>query len=208
MENKSNRKRIVRKRVSTCLVAALFVVGLIGFCAFTPNSGAKATGKDAGLMSIADKWKTYSNSYLTFQYPDTYKISEEGKNGDSYELTCEIKGIDISMVQISVTDLEDADALTESIKDLSLTVGVTAAIEELKNNSFYKDFTNTEVKKVTKGCNTGFSSTYTASILGVPIQGECFMAFSGGRLLTLVAQAEDSKHMSELNQIVEGIRIK
>ena len=80
--------------------------------------------------------------------------------------------------------------------------------EELEGNSYYKGFSSTKVKKITRGHNTGYGFTFTATILAVPVQGECFMAVSGKRLLTYVSQAENAKYMSQLNEIVSGIRVK
>ena len=132
MEHKSNRKRMVSKRVSACLVAVLSIMGLIGLYAFMPYSTENTTIKTDGVTGIAANWKTYSNSYLSFKYPDTYKITDEEQSEDSYELCCEIKGDDISMVQISVTEMgDDMGDLDESLKQMVLTVGVSAMKEEL-----------------------------------------------------------------------------
>lgn len=208
MENKSNKKISVSRRVSTCLAAALFVVGILGFYAFMPYPNGKASGKIAGLMNIADSWKTYSNSYLTFKYPDTYKISDEEQEEDSYKLCCEIKGDDLSILNISVTEMGDMSGLSDSFRDLTLEMGVSAGLEELQNTSYYKNLVSTDIKKVTKGYYSGMSSTFTTTIFGVSVQGEIFMAYSGERLLTVVAQAENARYMSQLNQIVEGIKVK
>ena len=184
MRSKLNTKK------RSVMMTVLLVVGFLGLCAFT-----------------AVTWKTYSNQYISFKYPDTYKITDEEVTSEGYDLCCELKSDDISMVQISIMDFDEED-LDNDLKELALSIGAEAMKSEIENNELYRNVRCSSVEKVTKGRNTGYGLTFSATLMSFPIQGECFMAFSGDRLLALVMQAENASYLRELNQIAEGMVVK
>ena len=177
------------KNKKNILKMAAVLIGFIGLCSF-----------------MAVTWKTYSNMFITMKYPDTYKITDEEVTEDGFDFCCEIKNDDISMVQISIMVLdEDID---DDLKDMALSMGAEAMKSELENNDLYHNVKCSSTKKVTKGRYTGYGVTFSATLMSFPIQGECFMAFSGSRLLALVMQAENASYLRQLNEIAEGMVVK
>ena len=184
MEKTKNKKR-------SLLLMLAFAIGFVSLCAFT-----------------AITWKTYSNKYITFRYPDTYKITDEEESENTYELCCEINNDDISMVQITITNMEGLSYLSEQDRRSALREGVKAMKEEVMGSGLYKNASCSEIKSVTKGNNSGYYFTFDATMFGIHVLGEAFMAFSGERMLVYVAQAENARYMSQLDDIVVGFRVK
>ena len=190
MENSSKAKRSVSKRVLSLLIVAVVFIGAIGLVAWGPAR------------------KTYSNRFITFSYPDTYKITDEEDGGDEYDLCCELKGDDLSILNFSMSDAEEFLDLDQESKDLALKFGVMSMKEEIESTDYYSGLKCSEIKKIRKGNYTGYGFTYTATIIVIKVQGECFMTCQGATLLATVAQAETTNYMSQLNEIISSIRIK
>lgn len=152
--------------------------------------------------------KSYSNKYLSIQYPSGYKITDEEVGEDTYDFCCELDGNDISMTLISVmTGYEEVEKW-EELRVLSLKGGVNAMREELEKNVTYRNLKCTTMKEVVKGKVSGYAFTFTATVYDVNVQGECFMGISKGLLLTVVSQAENASYMKELREIINGIKLK
>ena len=182
--------KTTNKKTSSFLMIALALVSIIG------------------LVSWGPARKTYSNRFITFTYPDTYMITDEEDGGDEYDLCCELKGDDLSILNFSMSDAEDFLDLDQESKDLAFKFGVMSMKEKIENTEYYSGLKCSEIKKIRKGNYTGYGFTYTASVLSVKIQGECFMTCQGATLLATVAQAETTNYMSQLNEIISSIKIK
>ena len=187
MKNLSKAKRSASKRALSFLFVAIVFIGLV---AWGPTR------------------KTYSNRFITFSYPDTYRITDVVDGGDEYDLCCEIKGDDLATINFSMTDSEDFLYLDQDEKDMALKYGAMSMKEEFTGNDYYSGLKCTEIKKIKKGNYTGFGFTFTATVITLKIQGECFITCHGATLLATVAQAETTNYMSQLNEIISSIKIK
>ena len=178
------------------LKMAAVVIGFIGLCSF-----------------MAVTWKAYSNKYISFNYPDTYMITNEEMAEDECSLLCEIKGDrnTLSMVRIDIIDFEVE--LDKSTKEGAILKALSVLEDDLKDDDlgYYETYQNvvcSKAKAAKKGKYSGYSRTFTATLVGTPMQGESFMAFSGNKLLVLLFQADNKTHMDQLNRIVSGIKFK
>ena len=184
------KNQTANKKGSTLLVIALAFIGIIG------------------LVSWGPARRTYSNRFITFTYPDTFKITDEEDGGDEYDLCCEVKGDDLAIINFSMSESDDFLELDQDDRDLALKFGVMAMKEEIESNEYYSNIKCSNIKKVKKGSYTGFSFTFTAKLLITNIQGECFMTNKGATLVATVAQAETTNYMIQLNDIISTLTIK
>ena len=182
--------KTTNKKTSSFLMIALALVSIIG------------------LVSWGPARKTYSNRFITFTYPDNYKITDVVDGGDEYDLCCELKGDDLSILNFSMSDAEEFLDLDQESKDLALKLGAMSMKEEFAGTDYYSGLKCTEIKKIKKGKYTGFGFTFTATVITIKIQGECFITCQGATLLATVAQAETTNYMSQLNEIISSIKIK
>ena len=185
----------MRKQKNILKMAAV-VIGFIGLCSF-----------------VAVTWETYSNKYISFKYPDTYKIVDEEMTEEGCSLSCEIKGYrnTLSMVRIDIVVFEDE--WDDSTKETAILKALSRLEDNMKDDDleYYETYQNvvcSKTKAAKKGKISGYSRTFTATLVGTPMQGEDFLAFSGNKLLALFLSADNATHMDQLNQIVSGIEFK
>lgn len=178
---------------SNILKMAIVVIGFIGLCSFMPAA-----------------WKTYSNKYITFKYPNTYKILNEKKSNGKLTLNCVYQGgNNISVINLGVIDYEGSSTDLYGADFLFFESGiVTKTLESMRENYQSCGFSCSTIKNTTKGKYSGSSFTLSSSIEGLTIQGECFSAVSKKRALVVTLMYDDASLLSQLNQIVDGMVVK
>ena len=183
----------MNKQTGVALMA-LLIVGFIGFCSF----------------KIAE-WKVFSNSYLSFVYPDNYVLYETEED-DTFDVSCELEDSDndVSIAYISVTKLGDIEEIEdiEDIDEILRTSVEYIRTDLLNDDDTYEDMKCGSIEQVLKGSNGGFGFSFTGTASGVSIQGDCFMGVTGTSMLSFLTVADSEPHLTQLNSIVNSIEVK
>ena len=161
-----------------------------------------------GLVSWGPAPKTYSNRFISFSYPNKFKITDEEDGGDEYDLNCEYKGKYLAIINFSITTVSDAKGLDQESIDDILKNSIKTIRETLESNENYTDIECSSIKKATKGDNTGYEFIFSAKFMEFPIYGKSFITYSDGTLVVAVAQAENTDLMDQLNDIISSMKIK
>lgn len=190
---KPNRQKM--KRLNTFLLVGLSGIVMM-MCMSCSNSESSNSNK---------QWKTYSNESISFNYPDNYKITDENDEDGRY-ITCELKGIDVSMIQFtclsdeifSLFDEQDKKVIYENSLE-----GMNTGLEKYLHNYNVSDMT-----EKTLGNCTGYLTKYSGSMFSIKVQGYSFVTISGNHTIMLITQAENEKYARQLDEILNTLKIE
>ena len=149
----------------------------------------------------------YSKNGISFVYPSNYKITgEEVDENGIFDLTCEIKGSDVSQIEITTFSADMfLNLSTDDVKFVCVN-SMESVQEELQKNVFYKNSTFSEIKEGLLGKWTCYQKNFSASMLGVTVYG--FIKekiFDNGTMLIVTAIYENDNNKQTLEQIERSI---
>lgn len=174
---------------------------------FCPVCGTKIIiGNGENEKTNRNKLK-YSNEFISFEYPEDYKIADDIEYEGMIMSSCEIKGDDTSFLCITYYRNINANLLN----DQDLKSKLTEENDGLKTEDFYRNLKFSEMNKRTIGNSIGYLSNFTYVAYQVPprlIQGYNFVGISGSSYITIFTEAGNDKYMSELDDILSTLNVK
>lgn len=212
----STKRRGLKKSDKIIIIAAIavFVVIVITIIAVSLSSDSDSqsnyySGNSYGYSSNSNLSKTYSNRFISFNYPSNYKITDEesGEDGEIV-LNCEIKGDDLSIITITSGEEESLYFLDEQDINETCKEALRSINDELVSNIMYNNVKFRIMSKQKIGNCTGYISDFTANVYSYPIKGYTFVGVSGYYYVTIFTQAENDKYMSQLDDILSTLDVK
>lgn len=207
-KNKSAKKAII---IIAFVFVAVIIVWSVGILVqhFVNKSNYQDNSYNYGYSSNSNLSKTYSNRYISFNYPSNYKITDEesGEDGEII-LNCEIKGDDLSIITITSGEEESLYFLDEQDINETCKEALRSINDELVSNIMYNNVKFRIMSKQKIGNCTGYISDFTANVYSYPIKGYTFVGVSGYYYVTIFTQAENDKYMSQLDDILSTLDVK
>lgn len=209
--NKSAKKAVI---IIAFVFVVVTIVALVSeyVISLVSNSDSQSnyySGNSYGYSSNSNLSKTYSNRFISFNYPSNYKITDEesGEDGEII-LNCEIKGDDLSIITITSGEEESLYFLDEQDINETCKEALRSINDELVSNIMYNNVKFRIMSKQKIGNCTGYISDFTANVYSYPIKGYTFVGISGYYYVTIFTQAENDKYMSQLDDILSTLDVK
>lgn len=183
------------------IIAVLFGIVLI-IAMIVKGFGGQANNSDVSTKNV------YDDHGLSFTYPGNYVISSDEEEEGLLDVLCEIKGSDISQIEISAVGIPEMEYSQEDIAEIC-EASLEGIRDHFRNMAIYRNVVVGDIKKGTLGKNPCYQRDIRISILSVTSNGVAKVAVTDtGKLLVVVEVAENDQYMKTLQAIEQSIKIQ
>jgi len=148
-------------------------------------------------------WNTFNNSTITFKYPDNFIVSDEEIDESGFS-------------SMNVTETGDAlkcitiTYATNALFTLMSDYSESDAENDLEGfregmNEYYSNISTSAISKSSIGVFDGYKQSFQATLLGVKVAGDCFIAYKNNHVIMLMTQSESNQDTEILKQIMNTI---
>ena len=151
---------------------------------------------------------TYSKYGLNFTYPHHYKITDVKENETGIEeMTCEIKGNDLSMIQFAFIYNDELLQLHEIERSFRIRSAVQSM--QFEENAIYTNIKHQPIEETILAGYPAYQSKFSMSILSIPVEGKFLATITdNGYILVLVSWYENEKYQQQVDKIIQSINIQ
>ena len=168
----------------------------------------KGFGENSDYKSDSLAKKTYHDHGLTFTYPGNYVVSSDEEEDGVLDVVCEIKGSDISQIEISAASIPEMEYSQEDIAEIC-EASLEGIRDHFRNMAIYRNVVVGDIRKGTLGKYPCYQRDIRISILSVTSNGVAKVAVTDtGKLLVVVEVAENDQYMKTLQAIEQSIKIQ
>lgn len=173
----------------------------------TQDNSKSTNTENIEVTATVDSSVFYSKYGISFTYPSNYKITgEEVDNNGLLSLCCEVKGGDISQIEITTFTYDIFVGLSEKeIKSICVST-LESVEEELRGNFVYKNSVFSDVLVGTIGNIPCYQKTFSCTFLDFSSSGSIKASIlEQGRMLITISLYENGNYKYTLDQIEKSI---
>ena len=189
-------------------IAILFGVMFAGLLVYAVVALSNKERAAAGETETA-KEQYYDDHGLSFTYPADYVITNDEEENGLVDILCEVKGSDLSQIEITCTSSEDLVSLSDFEKGVVSRASLNAMKDELRGNILYQ---NCEFETITRGMLGDlvcYKMDFHVTILSVTAYGVAKIHLNNeGQMLLTVMVYENEEYKNALESIEQSIELQ
>lgn len=165
--------------------------------------------KEGGGSSSSSKEQVYDKNGLSFTYPANFVISTDNYENGLADVLCEVKGSDVSQIEITYASMNELGSLTYSEKREVCYTALNAMKDELRGNVIYRNCVFDPIKTGMLGDHQCYQMDFHVSVLSVTSEGEAKMVLNDdGQMLITVMLYENNDYKNTLDKIENSIKLQ
>ena len=187
-------------------IAILFGVMLAGLLVYAVVA---LSNKEKAASGETATEQYYDDHGLSFTYPAGYVITTDDDENGLVDVLCEVKGSDVSQIEITCTSSDDLKSLSEFEKEFVCRTSLNAMKDELRSNVLYRNCNFETITTGLLGDQPCYQMNFDMTILSVTSYGAAKMYLSDeGQMLITVMLYENDTYKKTLENIEQSINLQ